>query len=236
MGTSRGVALPAVTPHSSLNAAPPLLATPALTPPGGELLAPKGGGGPPVGGGVPERQAWVPLDQSVPPRRNFWSREGPLAPMGPPSLVGGPGAKVGCLLTPSTPCPPLRHPLTSPSRLHLWEGLGCRPIPARPGEEGCPRAGGFQPTGCQACSMSTRVGGPTGGVRPSRGSFTHKCRLKGGGRWSWPSQPPGPPLLPRSQHVALLHAEAAPAAAGLGGLRGHGGEEGVGGQREQGVV
>lgn len=51
-----------------------------------------------------------------------------------------------------------------------------------------------------------------------------------------PSQPPGPPLSPRSQHVALLHAEAAPAAAGLGGLRGHGGEEGVGGQREQGVV
>ena len=159
MGTSRGAALPAVTPHSSLNAAPPLLATPALTPPGGELLAPKGGGGPPVGGGVPERQAWAPLDQSVPPRRNFWSREGPLAPTGPPSLVGGPGAKVGCLLTPSTPCPPLRHPLTSPSRLHLWEGPGCRPIPARPGEEGCPRAGGFQPTGCQAGSMSTRGGG-----------------------------------------------------------------------------
>lgn len=66
-GASRGAAHPAVTPHSSLNPAPPLLATPALTPPGGELLAPKGGGG------VPERQAWAPLDQSVPPRRNFWT-------------------------------------------------------------------------------------------------------------------------------------------------------------------
>lgn len=113
---------------------------------------------------------------------------GPLAPTSPPSLVGGPGAEVRCLLTPSTPCPPLRHPLTLPSRFHLWEGPGCRPIPARPGEEGCPRAGGFQSTGCQAGSMSTRGGGANRRSEAGQGLLHTQVPPEG-----WGGGGPGPP-------------------------------------------
>lgn len=67
---------------------------------------------------------------------------------------------------------------------------------------------------------------PPGGRVPR--DFTNQTRR--------PSPRPQRGRSSSSQHVCILHAEAAPATAGLGGLRGHSREQGVGGQGQHGVL
>lgn len=102
-------------------------------------------------------------------------------------------------------------------------------------QEGCPGGASPDPTGCQTGTKSKQ--GPAGRRKAGQVATSHTVQPEGweGGAPSPPSPQAGPCSLaqgqPGSQHIALLHAEAAPAAAGLGGLGGHGGQKWIRGQR-----
>lgn len=173
---------------------------------------------------VPGRQAWAPPDQLLPQRYLYPLLQNVLRGRAQAQKRGAPLA--GFLLISLPP-----HPCSSPSQ-------DCR---QRRGPEAEGRASPAPSAARQALSPNGGGGSNQGeGERQGRRLLHTKCSLKDGRALPSPPSSRQPCSVaqgqPGSQNVPFLHAEAAPPAASLGGLRRHGRKEGIRGQGEQGVI